>query len=491
MREIEQQLEFDSPPIVEETYFENGVLSTRMETVNGVPHGLFQSYYGDGQLAYESRYAFGIPHGSYRAWHDNGDIAVEGPIHLGRRHGNWLYRPEYGPERSLAFFFDVPLSRGFSRVTDWGDPGDTFSTANYYYRFGVVAVAILLIWKVPAIVAWFGLLAVGIALHELGHYLMARLWKVPIETFRVGLGPSVLSFMVGSTRFELGPIPLFGYVKPFQLTEQEYEAYRRALEVYERGGTIEYPDVVGFEDRRPAQEFVSRTGRILFLLGGIFVNLLVAGLAFAVFFGFGERPASAKPSPSLVNAPVDSWILTPIPNEAPDGGKSTRFRMSIKTDRGVVEIPGSFSIEGVPSRPPTEKPTPIQSLPAEEQSSAANLIAKAKEHYRQYRSQQQQVRKRNRDNPHSDLGERFLSGSWWDRLLLFGIANAVLGLFNLLPFPPLDGARCLGVVFERYVSGAMAQRAILVFTVLSLLGLLGLFATEMYILLAEILDAFR
>lgn len=59
------------------------------------------------------------------------------------------------------------------------------------------------------------MLGVLIVIHELGHYLVARLFGVRVLKFSIGFGPTLWSRPMGRDRTEwsLGVIPLGGYVK--------------------------------------------------------------------------------------------------------------------------------------------------------------------------------------------------------------------------------------------------------------------------------------
>lgn len=61
------------------------------------------------------------------------------------------------------------------------------------------------------------LAALGISflifIHELGHFLAARLFGVRVEIFSVGFGPRLLGFRRGETDYRLSAVPLGGYVK--------------------------------------------------------------------------------------------------------------------------------------------------------------------------------------------------------------------------------------------------------------------------------------
>lgn len=61
-----------------------------------------------------------------------------------------------------------------------------------------------------AVILVLGLL---IFFHELGHFLIARLFKIGVSIFSLGFGPKLLSFQKGKTQYRLSAIPLGGYVK--------------------------------------------------------------------------------------------------------------------------------------------------------------------------------------------------------------------------------------------------------------------------------------
>src|SRR3954465_14118623 len=56
-------------------------------------------------------------------------------------------------------------------------------------------------------------LGVIIVIHELGHFLVAKFFKIKVETFSVGFGPRLFGFRKGDTDYRLSAFPLGGYVK--------------------------------------------------------------------------------------------------------------------------------------------------------------------------------------------------------------------------------------------------------------------------------------
>src|ERR1700751_1759979 len=56
-------------------------------------------------------------------------------------------------------------------------------------------------------------LGIIIVIHELGHFLVAKFFKIRVETFSVGFGPRVVGFRYGDTDYRISAFPLGGYVK--------------------------------------------------------------------------------------------------------------------------------------------------------------------------------------------------------------------------------------------------------------------------------------
>lgn len=63
------------------------------------------------------------------------------------------------------------------------------------------------------IFAFIVVLGVLIFFHELGHFLIARLFGVGVEKFSLGFGPRLFGKTIGHTDYRISAIPLGGYVK--------------------------------------------------------------------------------------------------------------------------------------------------------------------------------------------------------------------------------------------------------------------------------------
>ena len=115
------------------------------------------------------------------------------------------------------------------------------------------------------ILAFVIVLGVLIFFHEMGHFLVARLFGVGVEKFSLGFGPRLVGRTVGMTDYRISAIPLGGYVK---MVGEEPDA------------EIE-PEQIPYSF---THKHVFK--RILIVAAGPFFNLLLAALIYAAFFMF-------------------------------------------------------------------------------------------------------------------------------------------------------------------------------------------------------------
>jgi regulator of sigma E protease len=66
---------------------------------------------------------------------------------------------------------------------------------------------------VKYILAFVFILCAAVVLHEFGHFIVAKLFKIRVETFSVGFGPRIVGRKWGTTDYRISAIPLGGYVK--------------------------------------------------------------------------------------------------------------------------------------------------------------------------------------------------------------------------------------------------------------------------------------
>jgi regulator of sigma E protease len=66
---------------------------------------------------------------------------------------------------------------------------------------------------VTGIVVALLVLGIIVVVHELGHFMVAKFFKIKVDTFSVGFGPRIAGFRYAETDYRLSAFPLGGYVR--------------------------------------------------------------------------------------------------------------------------------------------------------------------------------------------------------------------------------------------------------------------------------------
>ncbi|MDJ0764602.1 MAG: RIP metalloprotease RseP [Myxococcota bacterium] len=134
------------------------------------------------------------------------------------------------------------------------------------------------------------LIGVLIFIHEGGHFIFAKLFKVKVHVFSLGFGPRLIGFKRGETLYKISLVPLGGYVK--MLGEDPTEEI--------------HP-----EDQGRAFGDKPRWQRFLIVVGGPFMNII-----FPLFLHFGvgltfQEVIPAEVGLVLPNMPADNAGIQP------------------------------------------------------------------------------------------------------------------------------------------------------------------------------------
>ena len=116
------------------------------------------------------------------------------------------------------------------------------------------------------LISFIILLSVLIFVHELGHFLAARIADVGVLKFSLGFGPKIIGKKIGETEYVLSWIPLGGFVK-----------------LLGESGNEELSP----EDEKRSFFKQARWKRMLIILAGPVFNFLLALLIFIIVFMYG------------------------------------------------------------------------------------------------------------------------------------------------------------------------------------------------------------
>lgn len=117
-------------------------------------------------------------------------------------------------------------------------------------------------------------LSILIVLHELGHFIPARLFKIRVEKFYLFFDPwfSLVKTKKGDTEYGIGWLPLGGYVKIAGMVDESMDKDAMAL---------------------PPQDWEFRAKpawqRLIVMMGGVIVNMIVGFVLYAIILGVWGR----------------------------------------------------------------------------------------------------------------------------------------------------------------------------------------------------------
>ncbi len=118
-------------------------------------------------------------------------------------------------------------------------------------------------------------LSILVVLHELGHFIPAKLFKTRVDKFYLFFDPwfSVVKKKIGDTEYGIGWLPLGGYVKIAGMVDESMDLEELNAE----------PKPWEFRSK-PAWQ------RLIIMLGGVTVNLILAAFIYAMLlWAHGER----------------------------------------------------------------------------------------------------------------------------------------------------------------------------------------------------------
>lgn len=122
------------------------------------------------------------------------------------------------------------------------------------------------------VLALLGAIMILVFVHEMGHFLAAKLFKMRVERFSVGFPPKVIGKTIGETEYVLGATPLGGYVKISGMVDESMDNDFASSE----------PQPYEFRSKPVWQ-------RIVVITAGVIFNFILAAFIYSwIALAFGE-----------------------------------------------------------------------------------------------------------------------------------------------------------------------------------------------------------
>jgi regulator of sigma E protease len=317
------------------------------------------------------------------------------------------------------------------------------------------------------IVLFVGILVGLVVVHEAGHMVVAKLCGMRVERFMIFMGKPLVSFRRGETEYGIGWLPLGGYVKISGMTREE-----------------ELPEEV----RPRAYYNASFPRKFLTILAGPAVNIALAYVLFAVIFWVGvpglgtptsivERVQKDTPAQAIGLLPGDRLVsvngvptgddITGVQKElrgkpgqpvtvvyTRDGRRFERTTTAMTVDEGAQKI-GRLGFEFHAPRTSTSYGF-VEGLQKGGELTGEVVKASVSALGRLFVSEEA----RSQVNSVVGVGVVFneVADDGTIRIIqLAALISLALGIFNLLPFLPLDGGHILFAAIERIKGSALPR----------------------------------
>ena len=136
-----------------------------------------------------------------------------------------------------------------------------------------------------------GVLSVLVFIHELGHFLVAKLFKMYVIEFAIGMGPLIYTKKIGETYYSVRLLPLGGFVRILG------ESYDDSLETAMRASDVDFVDngksgekgkhVIiepKLDPENDKRSFVNKASwkRFLLMVAGVSMNMILAASIFHI-----------------------------------------------------------------------------------------------------------------------------------------------------------------------------------------------------------------
>ena len=357
-----------------------------------------------------------------------------------------------------------------------------------------------------------------IAIHEFGHFAVAKLCGVQVNEFSIGMGPVLLKKMHHGTQYSLRALPVGGFVAlegeespESQQAEGEERSDLEERPLSQRSGADSSPDgeaLNGKEVSQPTGKPLNEAPvwqRALIMAAGACMNFLLGFVVMAILLAVQNEPITSR----VIYAVEDGALCGQTGLEAGDKVLAVNGRRCFVANDMLYELmrtedySASFTVlrDGKKVELPRVQFDTWQDEDGETHMSLGftvygikktpvNVIKEAWNSVLYYgriifTSLMDLLRGRESINDLSGpvgivtaIGQAASYG-WQDLLELLALITVNVGIFNLLPFPALDGGKVVFLLIEGVTGHAVPEKIQIGLTLaaFALLFALMIFAT--------------
>ena len=357
-----------------------------------------------------------------------------------------------------------------------------------------------------------------IAIHEFGHFAVAKLCGVQVNEFSIGMGPVLLKKMHHGTQYSLRALPVGGFVAlegeespESQQAEREERSDLEERPLSQRSGADSSPNggaLNGEEVSQPTGKPLNEAPvwqRALIMAAGACMNFLLGFVVMAILLAAQNEPITSR----VIYAVEDGALCGQTGLEAGDKVLAVNGRRCFVANDMLYELmrtedySASFTVlrDGKKVELPRVQFDTWQDEDGETHMSLGftvygirktpiNVIKEAWNSVLYYgriifTSLMDLLRGRESINDLSGpvgivtaIGQAASYG-WQDLLELLALITVNVGIFNLLPFPALDGGKVVFLLIEGVTGHAVPEKIQIGLTLaaFALLFALMIFAT--------------
>ena len=318
-----------------------------------------------------------------------------------------------------------------------------------------------------------------IAIHEFGHFAVAKLCGVQVNEFSIGMGPVLLKKMHHGTQYSLRALPVGGFVAlegeespESQQAEGEERSDLEERPLSQRSGADSSPNGGTLKE----EELSQPTGkplneapvwqRALIMAAGACMNFLLGFVVMAILLAAQNEPITSR----VIYAVEDGALCGQTGLEAGDKVLAVNGRRCFVANDMLYELMRTedYSASFTVLRDGKKVELPRVQFDTWQDEDGEDLL-------------------RGRESINDLSGPvgivtaigQAASYGWQDLLELLALITVNVGIFNLLPFPALDGGKVVFLLIEGVTGHAVPEKiqSGLTLAAFALLFALMIFAT--------------